>query len=201
MATYKIIIADDNKFFLGILENYLNSMDCFNVIACCSSIEETIKHTNNKQFDVLIIDLSFNGVRSLDYINTIRPNKNLFKVICLTSYNNNIILNDAIADGVDLFVGKDSDFKNFPEAIVTLMDVKENNEAYDTPQATSVLSDRQITVLKCCYLFNTEKEMCSHLNISLNTLKMHKQHLFSKTGTKNTLDLIKYGIKQGIIIT
>lgn len=201
MATYKVIIADDNQFFLGILENFLNTLDAFNVIACCSSIEETITHTNNKQFDALILDLSFSGIRSLDYIDTIRPNKDLFKVICLTSYNNDIILNDAIADGIDLFVGKDSDFKNFPETLLTLLNTKENKEPYDIPQSSRILSDRQITVLKCCYQFSTEKEICNHLNISLNTLKMHKQHLFSKTGTKNTLDLIKYGIKQGIIIT
>lgn len=200
MELCRIIIADDNLFFLGILENYLGSFEEFKIVACCNTIDETIQYTNNTQFDILILDLSFNGERSLDHILQIRPTKELFKIICLTSYNNPIITKDVIADGVDLLIGKDSDFKDFPNIIKDLH-ILNTVESKTAEKETVFLTKRQLTILKCCYQFNTEKEICQHLNISANTLKMHKQHLFSKTGTKNTLELLKFAIQKGIIIT
>ncbi|MDO6802461.1 response regulator transcription factor [Wenyingzhuangia sp. 1_MG-2023] len=197
---YKIIIADDNKFFLDALDNYLSSFKDFKIMATCNSIKETIVQTNNTNFDLLILDLSFNGEKSLDYLQQIRPKGLSFKIICLTSYNNGIIKEEAITNGIDLFIGKDNDLKNFPIAIRELLNNARQNsknaELYLKPDLTT----RQIDIIKACFEFSTEKDIANHLGISINTLKTHKQHIFAKTCAKNNLELIKYGIKEGIII-
>lgn len=198
---HKIIIADDNKFFLDALENYLMTFNHFKVITTCNSIKETILHTNNINFDLLILDLSFNGQKSIDYLNLIRPKETDFKIICLTSYNNEIIKQEAITNGVDLFIGKDTDLRNFPKIIKELL--KEREIHFTTSSTTSIKNEltlRQIDIIKACFEFSTEKEISKHLNISISTLKTHKQRIFTKTNTKNNLELIKYGIQEGIIV-
>lgn len=196
---YKIIIADDNKFFSDALQNYLDNYDDFKVIASCNTINEMIAQTNNNNFDLLVLDLSFKGERSLDAIHQIRPNNTSFKIICLTSFNNCIIKEEAINYGVDFFMGKDTDLINFPRVIRELLN---NTELANVNEidAKQLLTLRQIEIIKACFEFSTEKEIAKHLGISINTLKTHKQHLFNKTCAKNNLELIKYGIKEGIII-
>ncbi|MGY5355019.1 response regulator transcription factor [Wenyingzhuangia sp. IMCC45467] len=198
--THKIIIADDNKFFLDALQNYLENYNDFKVIACCKTIHEIISHTNNTNFDLLILDLSFKGERSLDSIHKIRPNKSSFKIICLTSFNNCIVKDEAITYGIDFFMGKDTDLINFPKIIRNLLNNSELNNNENKNNTQQKLTLRQIEIIKACFEFSTEKEIANYLDISINTLKTHKQHLFNKTCTKNNLELIKYGIKEGIII-
>ncbi|NIJ43577.1 DNA-binding NarL/FixJ family response regulator [Wenyingzhuangia heitensis] len=198
---YKIIIADDNKFFSDALESYLNNFEDFKVIATCNTINETISYTNSTNFEVLILDLSFNGKRSLDFLNQIRPNPTLFKTICLTSFNNCIIKDEAISYGVDYFMGKNTDLISFPDVIRNLLTAhKPNNNTNNSTDTKANLTLRQIEIIKACFEFSTEKEIAHYLDISINTLKTHKQHLFNKTCAKNNLELIKYGIKEGIII-
>lgn len=197
---YKIIIADDNKFFLDALENYLESFDDFKVITTCSTINKTISYTNNTCFDLLILDLSFKGERSLNAIDKIRPNEHDFKIICLTSFNNSVIQNEVYTNGIDYFMGKDMDLVNFPRVIRKLLDSSENTIPTEDKNPKKELSLRQIEIIKACFEYSTEKDIASHLDISINTLKSHKQILFNKTNAKNNLELIKYGIKEGIII-
>ncbi|WP_010134602.1 response regulator transcription factor [Ochrovirga pacifica] len=198
---FKIIIADDNRFFADALRDFLNKKKSFDVLATCNTIDDTIKQTNSTNFDLLILDLSFRGVRSLDFIKQIRPEKSKFKIVCLTSYNNKIIKNEAIKNGVDHFLGKDDSIENFPALIKTILtsDIKIHNAIQ--PQLSSCeLTARQIDIIKACFIFSTEKEIADSLGISINTLKTHKQNLFTKTSTKNNIQLIKFGIKEGIIV-
>ncbi|MGJ8745021.1 hypothetical protein [Polaribacter sp.] len=49
--------------------------------------------------------------------------------------------------------------------------------------------------------YKKEKELSKTLHISESSLKSHKRDLFEITNTKNTPELIKFGIQQGIIIS
>lgn len=197
---YQLIIADDNKFFGDALKSYLDNHPNFNVIRTCNTLKETIATTPSATFDLLILDLSFNGTKSIDHIQAIRPDKNSFKIVCLTSFNNSIIKEEILNSGVDFFMGKDESIEEFPSILTNLLQEKPNQKEPKTHVSKYDLTLRQIDIIQTCFEFSTEKEIAGHLHISINTLKTHKQHLFAKTNTKNNLELIKYGIKEGIIV-
>lgn len=198
---HKIIIADDNNFFADALESYLNQDEELEVIATCNTLEETIKQTNTLTFDLLVLDLSFRGQKSIDFIEQIKANNTPFKIICLTSYSNKIIEHEAIESGVDEFIGKDESLENFPSVIKEILNRKRRKSIKNNKKNNKhELTIRQIDIIKACFEFSTEKEIANFLGISINTLKTHKQHLFNKTGAKNNVDLVKYGIEEGIIV-
>ncbi|MEP4094582.1 LuxR C-terminal-related transcriptional regulator, partial [Reichenbachiella sp.] len=45
----------------------------------------------------------------------------------------------------------------------------------------------------------TNKEISDQLFISVRTVDSHKSHIMEKLGLKNTVDLIKFSIKNGFI--
>ncbi|NJB82491.1 response regulator transcription factor [Wenyingzhuangia aestuarii] len=196
---YRIILADDNRFFSDALKSYLENNECFKIVAICNTIKSTIINTNNVDFDLLILDLSFKGINSINYLKDIRPDHKIFKIICLSSFDNAILQQEIIDLGVDYMASKNDSIETFPLLIKNVME--SNIDAICNQKKQATLSERQIEIIKACYEYSTEKDIADSLNISINTLKSHKQNIFSILNVKNNIELIKFAIKEGLLIT
>ncbi len=202
----KIVIADDNRFFCEALRDSLNSHKEFKVIHFSTHIKELINFCDMNTFDLLILDVNFNGVSSLDFIDEIRKNKTQFKIISLTTLNNNFMKRKALSGGVNCFVGKDTDFSLFKNVILDCLKDKKPEYTSETKKINInnlVFTERKLEILQALYQHSEkkEKDLSAILNISTAALKTHKRELFEITNTSNTNELIKFGIQNGIIIS
>jgi DNA-binding NarL/FixJ family response regulator len=203
----QIVLADDNRFFCEALKDSLNQNDEFNVIYFSTNLKELIDFCNVTNFDILILDVNFNGTSSLDFISEIRKEENQFKIISLTTLNNDYIQRKAVLNGIDSFVGKDTDFSKFKDIIINC--VKSSKEKSNIPKTKKIkvnnmiFTERKLEILQSLYNHSdkNEKDLSKILNISMASLKTHKRELFEITNTANANDLIKFGIKNGIIIS
>lgn len=200
-----LVIADDNRFFCDALKDSLNLHNELNVIATFSNLNSLIEYTETTNFNVLILDVNFNGISSLDHIQNIRKNKNDFKIIALTTLNNNFIKQEATSKGVDCFVGKDTDLTLFKDLVLKCYQKKEEKVATLSKKiqiGTLKFTTRKLEVLQALYKHSDkkEKELSAILHITENSLKTHKRELFEITNTKSTPELIKFGIQNGLII-
>lgn len=203
----QIVLADDNRFFCEALKDSLNQNDEFNVIYFSTNLKELIDFCNVTNFDILILDVNFNGTSSLDFISEIRKEENQFKIISLTTLNNDYIQRKAVLNGIDSFVGKDTDFSKFKDIIINC--VKSSKEKSNIPKTKKIkvnnmiFTERKLEILQSLYNHSdkNEKDLSKILNISMASLKTHKRELFEITNTANANDLIKFGIQNGIIIS
>ncbi|TXD49092.1 response regulator transcription factor [Polaribacter sp. IC073] len=201
----RIVIADDNRFFCDALKDSLNMHEELNVVATFTTLKELFKFTNFYNLDVLILDVNFNSKCSLDFIDQIKPTDKTFKIIALTTMNNNFIKEKAINNGVDIFVGKDGNLENFKEIILHCFvdkTIKPSKISSKISVDNYTFTKRKLEILQA--LFNhsdkKEKELSAILNITESSLKSHKRDLFEITHTKSTPELIKFGIQKGLII-
>lgn len=206
MNKLKIVIADDNKFFAEALKDSLKQHSEFKIIATLHTVDEVINFTQNNLLDILILDVNFKGISSLNYISKIRKHNSLFKILALTTLNNNFIKQEAKEKGIDYFVGKDTDFSMFKNTILdcfysSSVRKKVNNLSKITINNLK-FTKRKLAVLQALYTHSEKngKAVASILKINENTLKSHKRELFEITNTKSTSELIKFGIKNGLII-
>lgn len=201
-----IVVADDNRFFCEALKDSLNQHKELNVINYFTDLRELTAFCGENNFDVLILDVNFNGTSSLDFIDTIRKEKNQFKIISLTTLNNDYIKRKAISKGVNCFIGKDSDLSLFKDVIVNCINSNSKRKIPKTKKISidnMIFTERKLEILQLLYSHSdkTEKELSELLNISITSLKTHKRELFEITNTTNTNELIKFGIQNGIIIS
>ena len=202
----QVVIADDNRFFCEALKDSLNTHSELNVTATFCAIEEVINFTQNNYLDVLILDVNFNGTSSLDFISEIKSAEKTFKIIALTTMNNNYIKDKALENGVDVFIGKDTDFTNFKDEVLNCFTDKTNDK---TTKSSKIIIDnlvftrRKLEILEALYSHSDkkEKELSVILNITESALKSHKRELFEITNTKSTPELIKFGIQKGLIVS
>lgn len=202
----KIVVADDNRFFCDALKDSLNVHKELNVTETFTTLRELIAFTNHHNLDVLILDVNFNGESSLDFISEIKNTNKSFKIIALTTMNNNFMKEKALNNGVDLFVGKDGDLKNFKEIILncTMADdaIKNKKTSSKVTIDNYTFTKRKLEILQALYIHSgkKEKELSAILNITESSLKSHKRELFEITLTKSTPELIKFGIQKGLIV-
>lgn len=202
-----VVIADDNIFLGQALAENLNNSKHLEITQVLDTIDNLIEFTSNNKLDILILDVNFNGKSSLDYIDKIRPERNQFKIIILTTLNNSYTKQQAIDKGIDLFKGKNAAYNNFDKVIIKCFDSNNDASLKDKPSPVLInnikFTNTKIKVLKGLYHHSgkTEIEIAEVLNISTSSLKTHKRQLYEMTNTKRIVDLIKFGFDHGILIS
>ncbi len=204
--TIEVVIADDNVFLSQALAENLNHSCSINVTRTFDNLKSLIDYIPISTFDVLILDINFNGQSSLDYIEKIKAKRNDFKIIALTTLNNSFTKQIAFEKGIDLFKGKDSAYDNFDQTIINCFN-QETCEKAKSKSKSYLIDDMKFTqtkigVIKGLFEHSgkTEAEIAEILNISTSALKSHKRQLFEMTNTTKIVDLIKYGLNKGILI-
>lgn len=202
----EVVIADDNIFLSQALAENLNNSSVINVTRTFNNLKSLIEYVPLSSFDVLILDINFNGKSSLEYIEKIKEKRKDFKIIALTTLNNSFTKQMALEKGIDLFKGKDSAYDNFADTIIDCF----TNEICNKTKSKSTsyfiddtrFTQTKIGVIRGLYEHSgkTEAEIADILNISTSALKGHKRQLFEMTNTTKIVDLIKFGLNNGILI-
>ena len=107
----KLIVADDNRNFCQMLQNYLQSQEDLSVAGVAYNGLEAMELIQNQAPDLIILDLvmpNLDGLGVLERINarttTTRP-----KVIMLTAFGQESLAHEAMKLGVDYFILKPFD--------------------------------------------------------------------------------------------
>ncbi|WP_130807128.1 sporulation transcription factor Spo0A [Senegalia massiliensis] len=114
-----ILIADDNKDFCNILNEYLSTQDDVNVSGIANDGLEALDLISNKIPDVLVLDIimpHLDGLGVLEKLNSINLDK-YPKIIVLSAVGEDKITQRAISLGADYYVVKPFDFEVFMKRI------------------------------------------------------------------------------------
>ncbi len=202
-----IVLADDNLFLLNMIEKSLQQNDKINILAKFDNIQELVEYTPNRVFDVLVLDINFNGNSSLEYLNEIRPNENAFEIILLTTIDTPYTRAVALQNNISRLLNKNNIQTDLEFEVLDFMNSKE--EEHDENESKKIIingivfTETKIKLLKALYE-NSEKnedEIASLLCISKNSLKTHKRQLFEMSNTSKIVDLVKFGLKYGILLS
>lgn len=104
----KVLVADDNREFCGILRDYFTNDPDFELVDVCTNGMEALNVLQKQEVQVLILDLIMpymDGIGVLEKINTIhletRP-----KIIILTAFGQENVTQKAVQLGVDYYILK-----------------------------------------------------------------------------------------------
>ena len=201
----KVVIADDNRFFCDALKDSLSQHKELEIVNTFIKLDDLVDFLGLNTFDVLILDVNFNSENSLTYVDRLKSIAPDLKIISLTTMNNNFMKEEAYGRGVDVFLGKDSDLGNLKNIIKACFNNAINKYIKQGKKVNidnRIFTKRKIEILQALYEHSDKKEesISQLVCITEASLKSHKRELFEITNTKNTLDLIKFGIQNGLII-
>jgi DNA-binding NarL/FixJ family response regulator len=175
--------------------------------------KQCIELLNEKQTDVLLLDINMPNMNGLQVLQYIRETKKKVKVLILTIHNEVEYLVRAVEVGVDGYVLKDSDSSLLKKAIFSvyrgetfiqpelapLLKAKLDEKNTMVSNLDDDLTKREIEVLKLLAegLFN--KEIAYMLAISEKTVKNHVSNIFKKINVSDRTQAAVYAIKNNLV--
>lgn len=209
----KVMVADDHSMVREGIKQILELDGDIKVNAEAGSGRECIDILDEKNTDVLLLDINMPNMNGLQVLQYLREKKTNVKVLILTIHNEVEYLVRAVEIGVDGYVLKDSDSTVLKKAIFTI----NKGDSFIQPELTPLLKKRledkstspklieekltrrEIEVLKLLAegLFN--KEVAYTLNISEKTVKNHVSNIFKKINVSDRTQAAVYAVKHNIV--
>ena len=123
----RILLVDDNSYFLAATRDFLHLQESFRVIGVAMDGGEAVSQSRRLEPDVILLDLNLAGKSGLDLIPLFKRNMPRTKIIVLTIMQDEAYHAAAMQAGADAFVRKTEMSKTLISVIFGLADSTETN--------------------------------------------------------------------------
>ena len=167
---------------------------------------------------MIILDISTPNLRGIEAVNKIRKFNKKIKILILTMHKNDEYVYECLVNGTQGYLLKEdadteliaaikeirhdeiyisSSFSS--EVIRKLVQHRSNERGKKQRSVFKDLSPREREVLKLIAEGNQNKKVASKLGISVRTVEHHRLSIMRKLRVSNTVSLVKYAIKVGLV--
>lgn len=204
--TIKILLVDDHTVVRSGLTKFIMVNKDLKLIGEASDGAEAIQMVSLHKPDVVLMDLMMPGVDGITATREIHQKYPLVKVIVLTSFADQNMVQGALQAGAIGYLQKNITAKELGNAIrsacagkMTLSEEATQVLAQSVAQPQihgEQLTERERDVLKCMTEGLNNNEIAEKLVISLGTVKFHISNIFHKLGVNSRVEVVKMAIEQ-----
>jgi len=203
----RIAIVDDHPIFRDGLRRLLESERDFAVVAEGTDGMDAIRIAREDRPDVLLLDVAMPRLDGVNALSAAEMSET--KVIVLTAGLDERQVSKAIELGARGIVLKESATRLLIDSIRGVMDGKlmlgpdvaailahAVVRSGDREQRPYGLTAREVEIVAAIAEGKSNRDIATHLGISLQTVKHHLTSIFDKTGTASRLELALVALKQ-----
>ncbi len=208
MKPLRVLLADDHDVVRQGLRALLERHG-LDVVAEASDGRTAVEQTTALRPDVAVLDVAMPVLNGVDAANEITRCLPATRVILLTALNDVQFVAGALRAGVRGFVTKVQDIEDLVQAIRQVAEgrlyasagvsqaVLDAAQAVDTVAA---LSPRERQVVRLIAEGKSTKQIAELLKISVKTAEFHRARLMEKLNIHDTAGLVRYAIREGLIV-
>lgn len=211
----KILHLDDHHLFTEGLAAILATYG-ITIISASTTVSAIDLLDEQRDFDLIIADLSMPDLDGYAFIQSIKQRKLLIPIAVLSATEDLWQIKKAITAGAIGFIPKTYKSVEIVSAINVIMTTKKyipeniknalarlpdkEPEALINKQLSAYkISHRQLDVLQLMHKGYSNEEVATILNISKNTVKTHVKHLFSAFSVNNRIECIRFAERVNLI--
>ncbi len=206
----RIVIADDHAIVREGLKRIVTDAPDLQVVDEAADGTQVMQRVRERDFDVLVLDLSMPGRSGMELIKLVKAEKPKLRILVLSMHQELQYAVRAIKSGASGYLTKESAPSLLVQAIHKVAgggafisaEVAEQLALGAMPGGQALphasLSDREFEVFKLLVAGVSVTEIGTRLNLSAKTVSTHKANLMQKMGLSNQSELIRYAIKHGL---
>lgn len=208
-----VLIADDHKIVVDGLTSILKNEKDIKIVGTGKNGLEALEIVKNNTIDIVILDINMpelNGIEATKKIKDISPES---KVLILSMYNDREFIDELLQAGCSGYILKNKGQEELVKAIRTILGgndylgeeiiktiIKGRREKKNERITLPIhLTKRETEVLKLIAQEYTAPEIAEQLFIEETTVNTHRRNLISKLKVKNSLGLVSYAFKNGLV--
>lgn len=202
----RIVIADDHAVLRESLGALLGSQKDFEVVGSAGDGLQALELVQNANPDVLVLDLFMPNSDGFEVLRTLDKHGNRVATVILTGSENEADYTNVVRMGGRGLVLKSDGPERLFQAVRTVASgelafsdelaqrvltsmAQDNSRGPSTASSLDRLSERERQIAFCVARGMKNRDISEQLHISENTVKRHLQSIFSKTGSRDRLEL------------
>jgi DNA-binding NarL/FixJ family response regulator len=207
-----VAIVEDNQIILQSLATFINRANGFTCSACfldCESMLEKIEDINP---DILLMDIKLPGISGIEGVKKVKLVLPDLIILMLTIHDENDLIFDALCAGACGYLIKKTHPERLLEAIEEayeggapmsshiarkVINFFQNNKKLNVD--ATLLSERELEVLKELIKGKTYYSIAIALNISKDTVRFHIKRIYKKLHVHSQAEAVAEAIKKGYV--
>ena len=210
----RLVVADDHAILRTGLRMLINAQPDMEVVGEAEDGIEAVQAVQNVNPDVVILDVTMPRSGGLDAIKHIAARNRSTRVLLLTMHEEPAYLRTALAAGASGYVLKksvDADLLSAIRAVskgrtyvdselaeILVRDAFSKDDIAGSA-ANSVLSDRELQVLKLVAEGFSSREIAEQIYISTKTVETYRARFAEKLGLKSRAQIVRYALNLGLL--
>lgn len=208
-----VFIADDHPILRIGLSMYLEKHGRIRIAGEADNGFDAVKSIGETVPDVVLMDIDMPGLSGIEAIRVLRRTLPELIIIVLSTYTKKDYIQEAMYEGANGYVAKNTKIDELIKIIEDFVDVGESFSPYllnlavkwktsedgGDDEHSSPLSKTEIRVLRNIAEGKTNREIARINYVSIETVKTHVQRIFKKLGAGNRTEAVAMARERHIL--
>ena len=204
-ARIRVLLADDHALVRRGFRRILEDDEAIEVVGEAANGDEAITLTKSLNPDVVVMDVAMPGTNGLAATKSILAQSPRVAVLMLSMHAEETLVRQSLDTGARGYILKnalDLDLAGAVKRVAageTVVDPSVNKPPALKGERTHALTPRELEVLQLICSGLSNKEIAEKLELSANTVAVHRANIMNALGLHKTAELVVYAISNGLV--
>jgi DNA-binding NarL/FixJ family response regulator len=200
-----VLLVDDHSLVRRGFRRMLEDESDMEVVGEAGSGEDSVKLAKELHPQVVVMDCALPGMNGLQATRQIIADSPKTSVLMLSMHTENTWVRQAIEAGAKGYVLKNALDLELGAAIrkvaagETVFDPQVEQRSVLKGERSAALTQRELEVLQMIVDGKSNKEIATVLELSANTIAVHRANIMNTLGIHKTAELVVYAIRAGLV--
>jgi DNA-binding NarL/FixJ family response regulator len=204
-AKITVLLADDHSLVRRGFRRMLEDDEAITVVGEAANGDEAIEMTRRLRPAVVVMDVAMPGTNGLAATKAIVAEHPAVAVLILSMHAEQTLVRQALDNGARGYVLKNALDLDLAAAVKrvaageTVLDPSVDKPASLKGERTHALTPRELEVLQLICAGMSNREIAEKLELSINTVAVHRANIMHALGVHKTAELVVYAITNGLV--
>ncbi len=200
-----VLLVDDHSLVRRGFRRILEDEPDITVVGEASDGQEAVELAAQLQPRVVVMDCALPGMNGLDATRKILATRPETRVLMLSMHNEETWVRQALDAGARGYILKNAVDLELGASVrriaagETVLDSQLNRPAPLKGEQDAALTPRELEILQMIVDGKSNKEIAAALNLSANTVAVHRANIMNALGIHKTAELVVYAIRHGLV--
>jgi DNA-binding NarL/FixJ family response regulator len=202
----KVLLVDDHALVRRGFRRMLEDEPSFEVVGEASDGLEAVECAEKLRPDVIVMDCALPQINGIEASRRILAERPETAILMLSMHSEDTLVRQALEAGAKGYILKNAMDLDLVSAIKsvaegkTVLDpqISRGGGALKGERDTG-LTPRELEILQHIVAGRSNKEIASELNLSVNTVSVHRANIMDALGIHKTAELVVYAIRNGLV--